>query len=325
MIVYLEINIYNDSEMEENLMKFGENLRKLRKSKKLSQEDLAEKMKVSRQSVSKWETGEAYPEMNHILELCKIFHCHMNDLVHDSILDVDSLDEEVKRNVVKFKKEKQEKMKGLSKAITIIAKMGRVAIIVCIPIVLATMIITGLIFRNLEVKEGTFKVNSTNDKIEIIEVDDTLKLNVNGMALAYINDANEIMQIKEIFENNSKFLILVYIETGFAFLIGTFALMILLFQSLEKLFANIYKGDTPFTLENVTYIKKIAFFMILITLLPSVGGILFEGLLHTYLGVDFGMFHVIEILVLFSIAYIFEYGYEIQLDSKGKMYGDENE
>ncbi len=38
-------------------MKFGDNLRYLRKSKKLSQEDLAEKMKVSRQSVSKWETG----------------------------------------------------------------------------------------------------------------------------------------------------------------------------------------------------------------------------------------------------------------------------
>lgn len=38
-------------------MKFGDNLKKLRKMKKLSQEDLAEKMRVSRQSVSKWETG----------------------------------------------------------------------------------------------------------------------------------------------------------------------------------------------------------------------------------------------------------------------------
>ena len=43
-------------------MKFGENLKKLRKSKKLSQEELAEKMKVSRQSVSKWETGLSFPK-----------------------------------------------------------------------------------------------------------------------------------------------------------------------------------------------------------------------------------------------------------------------
>ena len=42
-------------------MKFGDNLRKLRKNKNYSQEDLAFKVGVSRQSVSKWETGEAYP------------------------------------------------------------------------------------------------------------------------------------------------------------------------------------------------------------------------------------------------------------------------
>lgn len=82
-------------------MKFGENLKVLRKSRKISQEQLAEKVNVSRQSVSKWETGDAYPEMNNILELCKIFHCHINDLVNDSIIDIDSLDEEVKMKVVK--------------------------------------------------------------------------------------------------------------------------------------------------------------------------------------------------------------------------------
>ena len=38
-------------------MKFGDNLKKIRILKKLSQEDLAEKVRVSRQSVSKWETG----------------------------------------------------------------------------------------------------------------------------------------------------------------------------------------------------------------------------------------------------------------------------
>lgn len=38
-------------------MKFGDNLRNLRKSKNLSQEDLSERVGVSRQSVSKWESG----------------------------------------------------------------------------------------------------------------------------------------------------------------------------------------------------------------------------------------------------------------------------
>lgn len=86
-------------------MKFGDNLKRLRKNKKISQEQLAEKVNVSRQAVSKWETGEAYPEMNNILELCKIFHCHINDLVNDSIIDIDSLDDETKKNIVKLQKE----------------------------------------------------------------------------------------------------------------------------------------------------------------------------------------------------------------------------
>lgn len=51
------LRIIINHEKEENLMKFGENLRNLRKVKKLSQENLAEKMKVSRQSVSKWKIG----------------------------------------------------------------------------------------------------------------------------------------------------------------------------------------------------------------------------------------------------------------------------
>ena len=77
-------------------MKFGENLYNLRKSSKMSQEKLAEKMDVSRQSVSKWENGESYPEMEKIMKLCDIFHCKINDLVHEDMADIDSLDEDIK-------------------------------------------------------------------------------------------------------------------------------------------------------------------------------------------------------------------------------------
>ena len=44
-------------------MKFGDNLKQIRKSKNISQEELAERLGVSRQSVSKWETGENYPNL----------------------------------------------------------------------------------------------------------------------------------------------------------------------------------------------------------------------------------------------------------------------
>lgn len=305
-------------------MKFGDNLRKLRKLKKLSQEDLAEKMQVSRQSVSKWETGDAYPEMNNILELCKIFHCRINDLVNDSILDIDSLDEEIRMNVVKFKSEQQKKMKGLSKAISIIAKVSRIVCIVSIPAIIASMIILGVIIGKTDIEDDKIIWNDT-DVIKITENDNKITLTTGDDIIASITDKNEVVKIKDIMANNSKTAIAIYLETGLSFLIITLVLIIVMLKALENLFVNINNGDTPFTLVNVGYIKKIAYLMIVVTVLPSIMGLIFEAILKVDLNVGFEMFSLIEILFLFSIAYIFQYGYEIQLDSKGKMYGDEDE
>lgn len=305
-------------------MKFGDNLRKLRKSKKLSQEDLAEKMQVSRQSVSKWETGDAYPEMNNILELCKIFHCQINNLVNDSIVDVDSLDEEIKMNVVKFKKEQQSKMKGLSKVISIIAKICRVICIVSIPIIIASMIILGIVINKVDIKDNKIIWNG-NDVIEIIEVDNKVSLTINDEVVADTRNQSEIIKIKDVLQNNSKIMVFGYVETGLSFSIISLVLIIMMLKALENLFNNINKGDTPFTLENVSYIKKMAYLMIGVTILPNVIGVIFEVIFQMNLNVDFELFSLVEILFLFSISYIFQYGYEIQLDSKGKMYGDENE
>ena len=62
-------------------MTFGENLQFLRKRQGMTQEDLAEKMEVSRQSVSKWESNSSYPETEAILRLCTLFHCDMDTLL----------------------------------------------------------------------------------------------------------------------------------------------------------------------------------------------------------------------------------------------------
>lgn len=64
--------------------------------------------------------------------------------------------------------------------------------------------------------------------------------------------------------------------------------------------------------------------MIAAIIISSIGSSLF-GLLVIGIDFDIDMFNVVEILFLISMAYIFEYGYEIQLDSNGRMYGEENE
>lgn len=71
-------------------MEFAENLKNLREKSGLSQEELADKMDVSRQSVSKWETGEAYPKMEHIFALTDILDCRLGDLVGEEAPETES-------------------------------------------------------------------------------------------------------------------------------------------------------------------------------------------------------------------------------------------
>ena len=60
-------------------MSFCQNVQYLRRMRnRMTQEALAEKLNVSRQTVSKWELDMAYPEMNKLLELCDLFCCSMD-------------------------------------------------------------------------------------------------------------------------------------------------------------------------------------------------------------------------------------------------------
>ena len=63
----------------------AENLKKIRKKHKLSQEDLASILGVSRQAISKWESKVAYPEMDKIMMLCNKFNLNIDDLLHKDI------------------------------------------------------------------------------------------------------------------------------------------------------------------------------------------------------------------------------------------------
>lgn len=67
------------------MMNFGENLQTLRKLKNYSQEDLAEKLQVSRQAVSKWESGTGYPETEKLINICDLFDCSMDELIKGKI------------------------------------------------------------------------------------------------------------------------------------------------------------------------------------------------------------------------------------------------
>lgn len=250
-------------------MKFDENLYNLRKTQKISQEKLAEKIGVSRQSVSKWENGTAYPEMNRIFELCKIFHCKLNDLVNDNILDFDSLDKEVKMSVVKFNKEKQNKLKIVSKTISIFSKMLQVITIIISAVMIMSMLFIPSVINNTNVDNGSIIVADKN----------VMEFNLDQMT------TNTIVNV---FEEHSKLEIILYTEIIMICL--TVSVMIISFAS---------------------YL-----------IFPDASGTLFQWITKIDMNIDYEITKIFYVLIIICIYYIFDYGHQIQLDSKGKIYGE---
>lgn len=74
-------------------MKFYEKLIILRKKTLLSQEALAEKLNVTRQTISKWELGQSKPDMDKLIEMSKLFNVNIDVLTNDE-LSIDDIKQE---------------------------------------------------------------------------------------------------------------------------------------------------------------------------------------------------------------------------------------
>jgi len=62
-------------------MTIAEKIKKLRKDNNMTQEDLAEKLNVSRQTISKWETNVVIPDADNIVSICKLFNITTDELL----------------------------------------------------------------------------------------------------------------------------------------------------------------------------------------------------------------------------------------------------
>ena len=307
-------------------MKFGENLKLIRKSRKISQEDLAEKLGVSRQSVSKWETGENYPSMQNIMCLCTIFKCQINELVHEDFVDINFLDDEIKMSIVKFKNDEQRKMKSITKLIYVISNIFKYISIIAIVIVgLITIANTYLLINtNIDTKNNTATICGKNINYEV--VDKSLKIKLENKKEYKIDFDKEVKNetITKVLEMPKcvRLSLSIFIE-----LTLIFAMYVInrLFSSIQKLFKNIHDNETPFNIENVRYIRNIALFTLLYILSQDILGVIASVIYLLDFNMEIELTNYILVLIIFAISYIFKYGYQIQLDSKGIMYGDINE
>ena len=77
-------------------MTFGEKLKKLRLDNNLTQDELAEKIYVTRTAISKWETDKGYPSIESLKQLSKVFNISIDELISDSDIENKKLLEDKK-------------------------------------------------------------------------------------------------------------------------------------------------------------------------------------------------------------------------------------
>ena len=79
--------------------KIGEFLKTLRKDKKLTQEELADKMNVSRRTVSRWETGSNLPDLSILVELADLYDVDMREIFNGERKD-ETVDKDLKETML---------------------------------------------------------------------------------------------------------------------------------------------------------------------------------------------------------------------------------
>lgn len=94
-----------------NIDKIGKFISERRKAKKLTQEQLAEKLNISDRAISKWERGLCLPDASIMLELCKILNINVNELLSGEMLNEKEYNEKAEELLLELKKQEEEKDK----------------------------------------------------------------------------------------------------------------------------------------------------------------------------------------------------------------------
>lgn len=120
-------------------MTIGQRIMQFRKDKKLSQEEVAEKLNVTRQTVSKWETDQSTPDFDKIIPLCELFEISSEELLRGK--------EETKpeEKTIQIDVNKEKRTKGLVISI-LLYFISIIWIMISVPVLFMNPIVASSIF-----------------------------------------------------------------------------------------------------------------------------------------------------------------------------------
>lgn len=156
-------------------MSIGERIQELRKKKYMSQEVLAEKVDVSKQSVSKWELDKALPNIEKILKLCDIFEVSADYLIRGN----DNVANEVVNNNEESNNIIQEDNSENNKDTNNSTKSKYIIILICSSIIALFLIIAvyyAVLFNNIDISKGQEQNIIRLDRIVTVFLDMLMRI-----------------------------------------------------------------------------------------------------------------------------------------------------
>ena len=96
-----------------NQVKIGKFIAERRKSKKLTQAELAEKLNITDRAISKWETGKGMPDSSIMLDLCKELEISVNELLSGEMIEMKDYDKKTEELLLEMAKTEEKQNKKL--------------------------------------------------------------------------------------------------------------------------------------------------------------------------------------------------------------------
>ncbi len=123
----------------------GERLYKLRRAKKLSQEEAAEKLNVTRQTISKWETNQSMPDFDKVVPLCELYDITPDELFIELKEKKNSKNNEFVIDLKEEKLKTSKKAKGIAFSV-LLYFLGVIWTMISIPVMNMNPIVASAIF-----------------------------------------------------------------------------------------------------------------------------------------------------------------------------------
>ena len=111
-----------------DLAKMGAFLKELRKERNITQEELAEKMGVSRRTVSRWETGMNMPDMDILIDISDFYGTDLREIL-DGERKTDHMDKEMKETVLKVSEYESEGKKRTAVVVMVFSALGIISLL----------------------------------------------------------------------------------------------------------------------------------------------------------------------------------------------------